>query len=613
MNIIESSQSSLPYGQLRIMATSDVHMHLTSWDSRIDKRAPGTGLDQLATTINQARRAATGATILLDNGDTLQGTPEGDVAARGLENAQHPWAAISKALAYDAGGLGNHDFDFGKPFLEQVVDQIEMPVLCSSLSSGRINGVQSTALISRKIDCDDGHKRPISIGVFSVLPPQTVYWCHHQLANHITLQSGPEAAMDAITQLRGQGADIIIALCHSGPSNDTEPGSENFATLLARHVHGIDAMVMGHTHQRFPDPAYGPEVWADPVKGTIADIPAVMPGVAAQSLGVIDLKLMWENDAWQVSGHSVSLLSANLRTADPEISALAAPTLAATSTVMDNALTTTNQNINSFFAGLRTGADSHLMARAMTRVISDTVAGTSLASLPLIAAVASASVGGIGGPNNFVHVPSGVVQERHLKMICPHHDSIFAVVLTGADLRNWAERAAVIFAPTQGILSPLINANAPFFNFDALIGLQTEINPFVPARFDVNGKVVDPNAARIVSLTHSGVEVRADDRFLVAVTSYRGSGGGKFPGLNTAEEIVRTKADLHSAIRDVCAAGPITIGHPESAWRFANVTGQEVTIDTSPAAKGQLSDIAAFHPRPMGLTDDGFLRLRVSL
>lgn len=601
---------SVPHAHMRIMATSDVHMHLTSWDSRIDQSAPGTGLDQLAATIHQARRAAKGATVLVDNGDILQGTPEGDVAAKSLSSRQHPWASISKALAYDAGGLGNHDFDFGTLFLEQVAQQIEMPLLCSSLSGGHIKGVQPTALIARKLECDDGSKRPINIGVFSVLPPQTVNWGHH-LANQISLRSGPEAALNAIKQLRDEGADIIVALCHSGPSADTDPGSENFATLMARNVRGIDAMIMGHTHQRFPDPAYGADVCADPEKGTIAGVPAVMPAVDAQSLGLIDLKLKWENGAWHVAGHGVSLLSTRHGTADATVGALAAPTVAATRALMDSPVSTTNRNINSFFAGLRTGADSHLMARAMTRVISDRVAGTALASLPLIASVASASVGGIGGANNFVHVTSGVVRERHLRMMCPHQDSIFAVVLTGADLRNWAERAAVIFAPERGALSPLINPNAPFFNFDALIGLETEIDPFVPARFDVNGKIVDPNAARIGSLTHNGAEVRAQDRFLVAVTSYRGSGGGTFPGLNTAEEIVRTKVGLRTAMRDICAPGPITGVHKESAWRFAHASGQHVTIDTSPAAKAQLSDIAAFRPHPMGLTDDGFLRLRV--
>ena len=98
---------------LRILATSDVHMHITGWDALHNDIAADRGMDLLVRRIDMARRDAPGACLLLDNGDSLQGTPVGTTCARWPEEAAHPWPTVLNALDYDAVGLGNHDFDFG--------------------------------------------------------------------------------------------------------------------------------------------------------------------------------------------------------------------------------------------------------------------------------------------------------------------------------------------------------------------------------------------------------------------------------------------------------------------------------------------------------------------
>jgi 2',3'-cyclic-nucleotide 2'-phosphodiesterase/3'-nucleotidase len=598
---------------LRILATSDTHMHLTGWDARHDSTAYGLGLDQLAVSIRAARRAAPGQTVLLDNGDTLQGTPEADICAEAGGAMTHPWPAIADALGYDAMGLGNHDFDYGLAFLESVVGQMRMPVLCASLSQGRIAGVEPTAILTRTLACSDGTERPISIGVFSVLPPQTLNWNERHLAGRIAFDTGVTAAQQAVTKLRNAGADLIVALCHSGLSTQTDPGAENFGTQLAAQVAGIDAVILGHTHRRFPDADHGGGPLVDPGAGTVAGIPAVMPGFAARSLGVIDLQLAWAAEGWHVTGHAVALLGAPEGDTDPAISALAAPAIAATRAAMNTPLTTTGHDIHSYFTALQSETESALVARALTGVIARHVAGTPLADLPLIATVPPAAAGGHGGASNYVHVPAGVVLTRHAAMLCPYQNAIWAAVLTGTDLANWAERSAAYFAPKRGRLSLLVNPEAPYFSFDSLIGLEIEVDPFAPARFDEGGAVLDPTASRVRALRYNGAAIAPEARFLVAMTSYRGAGGGGFPGLETADTILRTDDDLTEAVRKVMAQGPLGDRPAKTAWRFTPDLGEQVIVETAPAAANHLAEIAQFDPHPIGLSDGGFLRLRVTL
>lgn len=613
MSRTANSKTHHTQAHLRILATSDVHMHMTGWNARQDYMARGVGLDQLAPTIHAARSGARGLCLLFDNGDILQGTTEGDLCAQACCDIPHPWPGIADALGYDAVGLGNHDFDYGLPFLERIVDQIKPPVLCASLSQGHIAGVAPSALLHRRVTCADGVERPICIGVTSVLPPQTLVWNHQALTGRLAFDSGVVAAGKAVDALRRDKADVIVLLCHSGLSGDADPDAENFAAQVGAQVPGIDAMIMGHTHRRFPgdDPGMGDV--ADAGEGTIAGVPSVMPGFSAQTLGLIDLDLGWSDTGWQVAGHKVALLDAAQDQTDPSVTDLAAPIIAATRQAMAVPLTTTGHHIHSYFNALQSGTDSVIVARAMMQAMTRHVAGGPLADLPMVAAVASPAAGGHSGVMNFVDIPEGPVLARHAAMICPYPNQVWAAVLTGAALRTWMERSAAYFGPRRGALSPLANSDAPAFNFDTLVGMETEIDPFAPPRFDVVGHELDPKASRVRALRHNGVEVGPQSRFVVAMTSYRGAGGGRYPGLDMAQEIIRTEADLTAAVRDVFRAAPLGDTAAASAWRFVPGLGAQVMIETSPKAADHLSEIARFDPQPLGLSAAGFLKVRVTL
>jgi len=601
------------HADLRILATSDIHMHVTGWDALRNAVTTGRGMDVLTHSITAARRAAPGTSILLDNGDTLQGTPMGDICARPRSGIPHPWPGVANALGYDALGLGNHDFDFGLPFLERIISQLDAPVLCASMIKGQVHGARSGIILKRLVACSDGQDRPLSIGITSVLPPQTAIWNHRHLVGRIAFDDGVSAAQRAVRLLRRDGADIVIMLCHSGLAPKPDAEGENFANALAARVRGIDAMILGHTHKTFPAPDHDGDSRTDPEKSTVHGVPAVMPGFAAQALGVIDLGLRWEKDKWRVANHVAVLHSPDIRhLPDRSVTAIAAPAVAATRDALDAPLSKVDLGFHSYFDMLQSGTATALVAGAMRSAIAAKVSETSLSVLPLLAAVAPMAVGGRSGPDHYVNVPQGVVRERHVAMMVPYPNTVWAAVMTGAELLDWAERAAAYFEPA-GDGSLLVNHRAPAFNFDSLHGLDTVIDPFRPARYDTAGLCIAPGAHRVLSLTRNGVPVASTDTFLVAMTSYRGAGGGVFPGLTHDTNIVRTDIDLADAVRRELTRGAFTTGLDRSVWQFAPDLGKTVVIQTAPDAQTHLDEIARYAPEPTGLTDNGFLQVRVTL
>jgi 2',3'-cyclic-nucleotide 2'-phosphodiesterase/3'-nucleotidase len=172
---------------LRILTTTDLHMHLTSHDYYADRADPSIGLTRTATLINAARRDA-GArnitTLLLDNGDGLQGTPIGEVAAA-RQDLPNPLMQAFAHLRYDAIGLGNHDFNFGLKTLDAILEQVPCPAICTNLR--RLDAEDKTLpfVVQDHMVWVDGANLPIRIGILSFLPPQTLRWDAYFLKDRI--------------------------------------------------------------------------------------------------------------------------------------------------------------------------------------------------------------------------------------------------------------------------------------------------------------------------------------------------------------------------------------------------------------------------------------------
>ncbi|TNF58752.1 MAG: hypothetical protein EP307_11690, partial [Rhodobacteraceae bacterium] len=350
--------------RLRVLATSDLHMTLRGFDHYADAPADGVGLTRLATLIRAARAEVPEApTLLVDNGDCLQGTPMDTPA---LTETRHPLMQAFEALGYDAIGLGNHDFNFGLDVLDLVLGDAACPVLCSNArrTDGGPFAAQPGVIVTR-----DTGQGPLRIGLLSVLPPQTAMWDAEILQGRLAVEDMVPAAARSAAALRARGADLVIALAHTGLGEARAvPGQENALIPLAG-LEGIDALIGGHTHMLLPDGDGG-----DAVSGK----PVAMPGAGGSHLAVIDLDLARDGDTWRVA-RSDSHLRARLGVAeDPELLAISDRVHARTRRLLTRPIGQSPWPLHSYFSLVAPSAALAVVAKAQA----DAIRATGQCDLP---------------------------------------------------------------------------------------------------------------------------------------------------------------------------------------------------------------------------------------
>lgn len=612
-----SSMSPSDRVPLRILATSDLHTQIMPWDYMADQPCPGRGFVRLASLIARAR-AEVADCLLLDNGDFLQGSPLGDlVAARGIEGI-HPMIAAMNALGYDAATLGNHEFSHGLPFLVRALQGARFPVVSANIYAepGRRPFLTPFALLTRTLAWND-RACPLRIGILGLAPPQLVKWDHQHVAGRISTEDIVAAAARTLPLLRAAGADLVVALSHSGIGGSTaEPGMENASAAVAA-LPGIDVVIAGHTHEVFPP--------ADDPGATLSGKPAVMPGFFGSHLGVIDLDLVRQDNRWRIADHRSALWPVSRRDADgsvaplavsdPCIEALAAPAHAATLAWARRRIGHNAAPLHSYFALIRACPTVQIVARAQAAQVARALADTPHAGLPILSAVAPFRAGGRGGPENYSHVAVGDLQMRHISDLYMHPNTLTALQISGKELTTWLEHSASLFlqiTPGQPD-QPLIDPDFPSFNFDCIDGVTYRIDLSQPPRHAPQGAILNPAARRITDLAHGGVPIAPDAQFILATNSYRTGGSGDFAGA-TPDRVIYASGRLNAEVLldHILEQGGIPAPGPGN-WRFAPMPGTSVLFDSAPEAAACVGELPPGSVEPLDLQPDGFRRFRLHL
>lgn len=598
--------------QLRLLATTDLHFQLLDWDYLTDRPSPHTGLARAAALI-RLLRAAVPNSLLFDNGDFLQGSPLSDWVADSSDARVHPMIAAMNALGYDAATLGNHEFNYGLPFLTEALAQARFPVVTANVFG--LDGtpiVQPAALLDRMLTDAQGLPVPIRIGVIGLAPPQIARWDSVTLGGAIVTRDICEAAADLVPDLRAAGADVVVALAHTGIGADTPtPGMENAAVPLAA-IPGIDAIIAGHTHQVFPGPGFAATPAVEPVIGTLHGKPAVMPGFHGSHVGVIDLHIEHQNGRWHALGHAPRAIPLATRLdlppgPDPLLSALATASHRRFLADIRREIGRTKAPIQSYFSLVSPDLALQIVADAQRARAGTLLAGRPEGALPLLSAVAPFQAGGRAGPGAYVDIPAGRLLRRHASELYLYPNRLCIIALTGAQVADWLEFVAGLFRPILPGRTdqPLIDTSFPAYLFDVLDGLTYSIDPARPPRYDPQGRLLDPAATRIGDLTLAGRPLDPDETLLVATNSYRAAGGGGVAALQGARLVIGDDRGVREAVLDHLAAQSPLSPRLRRTWRFADHPGTAAWFDTSPAALG--------HPLPPGVVPvgpapDGFHR-----
>lgn len=593
---------------LAVLETTDIHTNVLSYDYFKLKEDDSLGFERTATLIKNAR-AEFPNSILLDDGDTIQGTVLADYQATVSAVPCTDKLAVYKAMdyvGYDAGIAGNHEFNYGLPYLNQVtgsqfnVDGVDAskkcqgpayPIVLANVVSLKDNKplFAPYTILKRTLHATGADGKPVdvtlNIGVLGFTPPQIMTWDKKNLDGKVKTQGLVETAQQYIPEMRAKGADLIVALTHGGLDNSAyDPTMENGDYWLSL-VEGVDVMLMGHSHQVFP--LAGTTVGqfnlpgVDKVNGRVNGVPSVMGNFWGKHLGVVKLALKYSNGAWQVDRAATTAEARPAQTgvdasnkpvyvaADPGVAPLIDTEHQATIQYVKTPIGDSNFRLSTYFADVGDITAIQVVNQAQAAYVADYVAANlpQYAGLPVLS-VSAPFKSGFANAADYTDVASGAVAIFNAADLYLYSNTVYAVKVKGSDLKNWLETAAKRFNqidPASTAQQELVSS-FPGYNFDVMegdgkIGYEIDVTQPVGSRirnFTYNGSAVDPNAD-----------------FIVATNNYRANGGGSFPGLDGSKTIYAAP----DANRDVLIAYIKKTQHltgaangADRSWRFSKVT-----------------------------------------
>lgn len=613
--------------RLRILETTDLHMNLLSYDYYQDKATDQYGLDRTLSLIKAARAEAPNS-LLFDNGDLLQGNPMGDYVAKikPLKDGEtHPAYRVMNQMGYDAANIGNHEFNYGLDFLRRAIKSAAFPYVNANIyvddadkdGDKAKHAFTPFVLLDRKLLDAQGKSHSIRFGVIGFTPPQILQWDKTHLEGKVVVRDVVETARKYVPLMRAQGAQLVVAIPHAGfEKGPVARFSENAVGTLTT-VPGIDAVLFGHAHAEFPSKAFADYPHVNLERGTINGVAAVMPGRWGDHLGVVDLTLDNTSGAWKVVDSRASIrpifdkaARKSVAAADPLVAQTVGDVQAGTLEYVRNKVAMSSAPIYSYFALVDDDPSVQIVANAQIAYVKRAMQGTDYEKYPVLSAAAPFKTGGRQGWDYYTDIPAGPLAIKNVADLYVYPNSLKAMLLTGAEVREWIEMSAGQFNqidPKGAALQSVLNDSFRSYNFDMFDGVTYEIDVTQAARYDTNGKLVAPDAHRVQNLRFQGQPVQPDAKFIVATNNYRAYGGGNFPGLNASKVVLDAPDENRQVLieylrmMDTLSANKQVNPSADGNWRITPVPGVRLGFSSASIAQRYLAN----HPRIKLVKDNG--------
>ncbi len=630
-----SARAEANQAHLRIMETTDIHVNLLPYDYYADKANDTMGLSRTASLIHAVRKEAVNS-MLIDNGDLLQGNPMGDFVAyeRGMKDGDvHPIMKGMNLLDYACSTLGNHEFNYGLSFMDKVLAGANFPFVCANLVRGTVLAsnprddklyLKPYVILDRKIKDGAGAEQQIRIGVIGFVPPQIMVWDLKNLEGNVKTRDIVEAAKAWVPQMKEEGADIVIALSHSGIDVKHGDMMEN-ASFFVAGVDGIDAVFTGHQHLVFPGKKdFQGMDGVDTQKGTLQGKPAVMGGFWGSHMGLIDLLLERDGSKWRVISATTEARpiyervdNKNKPTVEDDKRIIAAleQDHQATLAYVRRPVGKTAAPLYSYFALVADDPSVQVVNQAQSWYLQGILKSTQWKDVPLLSAAAPFKAGGRNGADYYTDVPAGDIAIKNVADLYLYPNTVRAVEITGAEVKEWLEMSAGIFNKVEPGKAdqPLINTEFPSYNFDVIDGVTYQIDLSQPPKYDAKGGVANAGSNRIIDLMFQAKPIDPKQKFVVATNNYRAGGGGNFPDIN-ASRIIYEAPDTNRdvIVRYVVSQGTIN-PTADGNWSFKPLPGTSVVFETAPKAKDFIAQVKSLKIEPVGNGEAGFAKYRILL
>ncbi|WP_152958519.1 bifunctional 2',3'-cyclic-nucleotide 2'-phosphodiesterase/3'-nucleotidase [Trabulsiella odontotermitis] len=592
---------------LRIMETTDLHSNMMDFDYYKDSATEKFGLVRTASLINAARGEVKNS-VLVDNGDLIQGSPLGDyMAAKGLKKGDvHPVYQAMNTLDYAVGNLGNHEFNYGLDYLHKALAGAKFPYVNANIIDVKTGQPLFTPYLIKAtpVQDSDGKTQTLRIGYIGFVPPQIMTWDKANLDGKVTVNDITETARKYVPEMRAKGADLVVVVAHSGLSADPyQTMAENSVYYLSQ-VPGVDAILFGHAHAVFPGKDFASIKGADIDKGLLNGVPAVMPGMWGDHLGVVDLVLNNDSGKWQVTQAKAearpiydAVGKKSLAAEDADLVKILKPSHDGTREFVSKPIGKAADNMYSYLALVQDDPTVQVVNMAQKAYVEHFIQGDpDLAKLPVLSAAAPFKVGGRkNDPASFVEVEKGQLTFRNAADLYLYPNTLIVVKASGKEVKAWLECSAGQFNqidPTSSKPQSLINwDDFRTYNFDVIDGVNYQIDVTQPARYDGECQTINADVERIKNLTFNGKPIDPNATFLVATNNYRAY-GGKFAGTGDSHIAFASPDENRSVLAAWIGEQSKKNGeiHPaaDNNWRLAPIhssTPLDIRFETSPSAK----------------------------
>ncbi len=513
--------------QITVLGTTDLHGNIYPVDyytNNPDNR----GLAKVATLIKRARKENTN-TLLVDSGDTIQGTPLQYYHNKKNNTPPDPMMLSMNLLGYDALAVGNHEYNFGLKVLEKARSEAKFPWLSSNTYERGTNKTHYQPYLVKDVS-------GVRVGILGLTTPGVTVWESTQNYAGLDFREPVSEARKWVSALREkERVDVVVIAMHMGLEEDLRSGeinpgqvpNENRAVAIAKQVPGVDVIFMGHTHR---------------------DVPALfLNGVLltqanhwGRQLARADLYLQKEAGRWQVYAKSARTIPVDDKVeADPEILKLIEPYDRETQAWLSRVIGESAADLTARQARFRDTAILDLIQRVQLEA-------------------GNADVSMVASFNPAARINKGPITVRDIAGLYVYENTLVVLEVTGQQLKDALEHSAKYFRAYEPgkTAAELVEEKIPAYNFDIAEGVSYVLN------------ITQPLGQRIQDLSFRGKPLAPSQKLKLATNSYRVNGGGGYTMYKNAPVVYRSSEEIRELIIDWVERYQTIPIEPTNNWRI---------------------------------------------
>lgn len=513
--------------QITILGTTDLHGNINPIDYYTNK-PDNRGFAKIATLIKRVRREHPNV-LLVDSGDTIQGSPLASFHSRKNNQPPDPMMLVMSSLNYDAMSVGNHEYNFGLKVLEKARKEAKFPWLSANTYETATNKTHFQPYIVKEI-------AGVKVGILGFTTPGVPHWDNPPNYAGLEFHEPVAEARKWVPILRDQEkVDVVVIAMHMGLGEDLRTGEvnpgqvphENAAIAIAKEVPGIDVIFMGHTHREVPS------LYVNGVLLTQANH-------WGRHLARADVYLQKSGSGWRVYAKSARTLPADDRVEpDPDVVKLAEPYDRETQGWLSRVIGESPAELTAREARFRDTAILDLIQRVQLEA-------------------GKADVSMVASFNSEARIEKGPVSVRDIAGLYVYENTLAVLDVTGQQLKEALEHSAKYYKPYVAGKSPreLIDEKIPAYNFDIAEGVTYELD------------ISKPAGQRIQNLRFRGQPLSPSKKLRLATNNYRVNGGGGYTMYKDAPVVYRSSEEIRELIIDWVERNKTVPATPNNNWRI---------------------------------------------